>query len=167
MKKIILTAMTATLLSAPTLAQDKLFDGGYIGAEAGVVDSQFTAGGYIGYRKQLKNDFVVGLEGSYSYYDIKTRPRFNRDRDGFGAAGVIGKVYGRGLFFGTAGYLNAKTDVSGPIGDFSKRRHGYSVGGGYEHKITDYLSARVKTEYVDMGERLSGVKATAGISFNF
>ena len=74
MKKIIKTAAVATMVAVSGAAQadDKLFDGGYIGVEAGFNNfggvngnSGLYYGGVLGLRKQTDSGLVFGIEGRF------------------------------------------------------------------------------------------------------
>ena len=164
MKKIILTAMTALTLATPTLAQDKKpFTGAYVGAEVGVMDSEFYYGGLLGYRKQTNNDWVWGLEGNVGKYDIGDLEGLDASLTEYGASAIFGKAMGKGLLFATGGVniLDAK------VLNVSESDTGFKVGGGYEYKFNSRLSARAKGEYVNHGSGNDDIKGTFSIIFNF
>ena len=156
-----LAALTLTFMISTAQAADKKFDGFYLGAEAGYRDfsgsgnfdqDDFVYDGVIGYRKQMNNGWVLGLEG------------------GSGIDASLGYAMGQNkdfLAFGFVGYSNAKvTTTSGPT-QTSTNFDGIRFGVGGEYAVSKHISLRLTGTYTNFEGNFSATKATAGILFRF
>ncbi|WP_262690867.1 porin family protein [Kordiimonas aestuarii] len=163
MKKTILTAtIAATLLVAGAAnAQDeKHFDGFYLGGEFGHTISDgaddIYYGAVGGYRKQLDNNFVVGVEGTFGTADITYLDHI------WTVNGTVGYAFGaekRDLIFGGVGYVKAKASAAG----YSVTGDDISFIAGYERAVGDNVSLRVKANvYGD-----DTVVPSVGVAFRF
>lgn len=113
--------------------------------------------------------WLVGLETDFSWTNKKGSatdiPPFNTAFSSETSEKWLGTVRGRyGIIFGpmhtelvyaTGGFAYARADitVTGPAtsASESQTRTGWTVGGGWEHKFTPTISAKIEYLYVDLG----------------
>ncbi len=164
MKTRFLTAtVAATLLFAGAAnAQDdnKHFDGFFLGGEVGHTvgagDDDIYYGAVGGFRKQLDNDIVIGVEGTFGTAEIQYLDHI------WTANATVGYAFGqdkRSLVFGGVGYVEAKASAAG----FSVTGDDWSFVAGYERAMGNNLSLRVKANmYSD-----ASVTPTVGLAFRF
>lgn len=142
-----------------------------------------TYGGQIGYDGRVGGSTVVGAEIALTGRTGETR------FSGFDltqgrtvtATGRLGFMPGpESLVYARGGYANARFNLTDALGRQSEDRDGWTAGVGYEHYLSQTVSARVEYNYADFGrDRLSpaiGPNAelkyqrhavTAGINFRF
>ena len=142
-------------------AQDqKNFDGFFLGGEFGHTFSDgpddIYYGAVGGYRVQLDNNIVVGLEGTFGSADIQYLDHI------WTVNGTVGYAFGaekRDLIFGGVGYVKAKASAAG----FSATSDNVSFIAGYERAVGDNVSLRVKANvYGD-----DSVVPSVGVAFRF
>lgn len=180
-----------TLLAPAALAQEKPFDGLFLGAEIGasIVDfgpdgqSGLYYGGLIGLRQQSSTGWVYGIEGALADTDRS----FDGDNN-FGsifsldfkyqwsAAATFGKTFGSGgnnLMFAKLGYNRHKydfvlPDAVSPPSDFpaSATSGGILIGLGYERAISGFANFRVGLDYADSDD-LHQWQPKASLIFRF
>lgn len=107
--------------------------------------------------------------------DLHTNTRYETD---FGAIGTLrargGYAFGKTLLYGTAGiavgdvgnrFALAMPEVGYASPDWSASglRFGYVVGAGIEHRLTDAISFKFETLYIDLADRT--VNATDPVAF--
>ncbi|MCJ9429593.1 outer membrane beta-barrel protein [Kordiimonas marina] len=163
MKAISLAAMAAATLAFAGAAQADdahPFTGFYLGAEAGLVnDSDYNDlyyAGVLGARKQLDNDLVLGVEGTFGSADIDYLDNI------WTVNGTVGYAFGaekRDMIFVGAGYVKVKASAFG----FSATGDGLSTILGYERAIGSNWSFRVKANMYDT----SSVTTTLGVAYRF
>lgn len=176
---VVLAATTLATASANAQSGDQKFTGAYGGIEAGVDwtklagdvkrDRNIYYGGVIGYRVQMDNNMVVGLEGSFGDSGYKNNATGANSDYELGASVVVGQAFGRdgsNLLYGKAGYVRARFDPSADKGD-SYNDSGWRFGGGYERALNDNLSLRVGGDYTTYGKDKKGWRATAGLLARF
>ena len=144
MKTKLLTATAAATLllaGAANAQDDKHFDGFYVGGEFGHTFSDASDdiyyGAVAGFRKQLNNDFVVGVEGTFGTADITYLDHI------WTVNGTLGYAFGedkRNMIFGGVGYVEAK--ASNAL--YTERGSDVSFIAGYERAVGDHISVRVK-----------------------
>lgn len=133
----------AALLSFSAHADDKNFDGPYVGAEVGYTEFSGGSdgvyyGGLVGFRKQLDNKLVLGLEGSFGSADIDFLDHI------WSVGATVGYVLGdskKGLLYVGSGYAESKSSAFGA----TVKGGDYTVKLGYEHVLNNTLSLRVQT----------------------
>lgn len=200
MPRITLALLAAAALAGPAMAQTAdtpNFNGAFIGGQLGwqqdrqsLTDSSVPAvttrakgdgllyGGQIGYDFNL-GDGVFGVETSLTGRTGSNRfPTFDLDPgrtiNVTARAGFL--VSPEGLLYARGGYSNARFSIpNGP----RENRDGYTVGAGYEHKLSQNISARLEYNYSDYGnDQLPGTggpstlnyhrhAVTTGINFRF
>lgn len=170
-----LTALAVWALMTPAAyAQDKQFDGLFLGGEVGasIVDfgtdgqSGLYYGGLVGFRIQTSNGWVYGIEGALADTD-----RSFDDDNNFGsifsldfkyqwsAAATLGKTFGSGgnnLVFAKLGYNRHKYDFDlpdavSPPPEFpsSATRDGILIGLGYERALSRSANFRLGVDFAD------------------
>lgn len=144
MKKLFFISTLCTLTLPFTAYAAGEWDGAYIGLKAGIgtfntdgrtvqgpfktKDDSALLGGLVGFRTELINDIVAGIEGDLNYDTNLKDMRYN-------AAAIIGVKYkDDGLVFAKFGYGGIKLD-GGSEG-------GVLVGAGYEHRLNEQLNLR-------------------------
>lgn len=159
------TLLTATILSAlsvsATAQDDKPFDGLYLGLEAGYLVGDNSVDGaaanfFGGYRKQLDNDLVVGVEGTFGNADIDFLDHI------WSVNGTVGWIVGDdedALLSVGGGYAEAKASAFG----FSATGGGFSGLVAYEKALGDTWSFRVKATTLDFESYIG----TIGIGARF
>ena len=141
-------ASTEPAIAAP-LAMSPNWAGFYIGAQAGHANIDatpgargdgFTGGLTGGYDWDL-GEWVVGVGADYDFSDIRVG---RTDVESIWRLKFRGGYkLGNGLFYGTAGYAHADTDIAGDD-------NGYFVGAGYEHLVTQNFSLSSEVLYNDI-----------------
>ena len=149
---------------------------------AGTVAKE-TAGGLLagvqaGYNWQLPSNWVLGVEGDYSFADFSTAPQANaivsavdpdvishpdpRVRDLATITGRFGYAFDKFLVFGKAGWGWARTtdnavttDTGVPILNqtLSATRSGWTAGAGVEFGFWQNWSAKFEGDYMGFGKR--------------
>ncbi len=119
-------------------------------------DARFIGGGQIGADYQFSGNFVVGIEGNYSYVDNNNNNAFlfpggsfNHNLRGLASfTGRLGYTWGAGLIYFKGGYAYADTRNNGfgPFA-FNNSRDGYTLGGGLEYMFAQNWSAKVEYQY--------------------
>lgn len=121
-----------------------------------------VAGGEIGYNIQSGN-FLVGIEGDYSWSDIRGDDEFAlgaNDATRLRGVGTIrartGFTIDRWLMFFTGGWAygdlqHINTDPVFGIDRFSANRSGVTAGGGIAYAVTDNLIGKLEYRYYDFG----------------
>ncbi len=171
MKKILAAGAAILLATTTSNAQDqneKHFDGGYVGAEAGYLDagSNFNGlyyGATAGFRKQNDNGFVFGIEGNLGKSNAEVGGFENIIDNQWSAMGTAGWVFGnenRDLISVGLGYVR----VTAEIEDFKNTGDGISSFIGYERAIGKNLSFRLRATSYDALDTFIG---TGGLSFRF
>jgi outer membrane immunogenic protein len=128
------------------------------------------AGGQIGCNAQVASNWVVGLEGQYSWADIKGNA--NGPDTFFGAknlasrtdalasvTGRIGYTFDRVMLYGKGGgawahdRYNLTNLTSGDDRSAVAARDGWTVGAGVEWAFADQWSAKIEYDYYEFGSR--------------
>jgi outer membrane immunogenic protein len=128
-------------------------------------------GGQVGYNWQT-GSWVFGVEASYSGVRARdslknTDTRTAADdvwktkiEDLFLATGRLGYSWGPSLIYVKGGYASAHVglstlDTSGAPGSSSAdhRHGGWTIGGGWEHKLARNISVGLEYDYIDLNSR--------------
>jgi outer membrane immunogenic protein len=121
-----------------------------------------VAGGELGYNWQSGN-YIIGLEGDYSWADINGNDNFALGSDDatklrgaatFRARGGI--AVDRLLLFFTGGWAHGElthtnTDPVFGIDKFSVNRSGLTAGGGIAYAVTNNVIGKLEYRYYDFG----------------
>ena len=134
-----------------------------------------VAGGQIGYLYQI-NALVLGIEGTYSWADIKlntTGPvglgTISVKNDYIATvAGRAGYAFDRALLYGKGGvaFTRDVADATDGLGGSSTGRFsrtGYVVGGGFEYAFLNNWSARAEYNYLGFGSQLETPTSVGGL----
>ena len=175
---------TATLIAATTTAtlaadDDKKFHGSYVGVEAGIdwtklaadtgKDKSFYYGGVVGFRNQMDNGFVVGIEGTFGDTGYKNETTGAHSNYEWSAGLTLGTAFGddgSNLIYGKAAYVKANFDASNADDD-NYSDSGWRFGGGYERSLNENVSFRLGGDYTTYGEGRNGWAARSGLLFKF
>lgn len=176
---IALCAIALAAGAAPAAADDKRWQGFYVGVHAGLVtgstQSDFPVpidytmtgaltGMQIGYNWQNGTQ-VFGIEGSVSHSSVQGSTVCDLDlnckRDVNWLATVVGRyglTFGNTLVYGMAGaaWADIDTDVSFmgmPFLTGSTTRVGWTGGFGIEHAFSSQLTARIEYAHIAFGSR--------------
>ncbi|WP_170149605.1 outer membrane protein [Rhodoplanes roseus] len=171
-----LTALFASPLSSPAR-----WSGFYAGVNAGLGISNvkvpqvmapsfngeenvnglgFAGGGHIGYNYLAFSNWLVGVEGDFSYLGIDdvhgdwydTSSGFGTKTDWYGTARVrVGTSTGPAYIYSTGGVAFAKLTNEFAGVTSSATKTGWTLGGGIETALDDRWSARVEYLYMDFG----------------
>jgi outer membrane immunogenic protein len=129
-------------------------------------DARFLGGVQVGADYQFAPNWVVGLEGQYSWLGrsnnsaiFPARLVYSNDQRALGSVtGRVGYVWGPALLYVKGGYAysdNRETlALAGiPIAFTLDRRHrdGYTIGAGAEYMLAQSWSAKVEYQYYDFG----------------
>jgi outer membrane immunogenic protein len=116
-------------------------------------DCGYKVSGHAGYNYQVDH-MVFGLEGDLGYtnvsaYSSGTQSSLGQDWSG-GIKGRFGYAIDNTMIYGLAGYSMARAQYGEILGgggtsEEEKWHHGWSVGMGVEHAITDVI--RLRGEY--------------------
>ncbi len=160
MNKTTIAAVAAALISATTAvsADDtKKFDGVFAGVEAGYVDFGSSTDAFIygleaGYRKQLDNNVVIGVEGTLS------RVELNGVDFLWSTTAIAGRAFGadnQHLLFLGAGFSQLNAD--------NGTGEAFKADLGYEYALENGMSFRTKLSTYEF----DSVQATVGLSYRF
>jgi outer membrane immunogenic protein len=119
-------------------------------------DGRFLGGGQVGADYQFSGNYVIGIEGNYSYLDNSNNNAFlfpggsfNHNLRGLASVtGRLGYTWGPALLYFKGGYAYADTSNNG-FGAFSanNNRDGYTLGGGLEYMFAQNWSAKLEYQY--------------------
>jgi outer membrane immunogenic protein len=136
-------------------------------------DGQFIGGVQGGYDYQFAPNWVMGIEGQYSWTGNKNNGvnilgyNYTSKQDGLGSVtGRIGYAFGPALLYVKGGYAFAdySESLTSPLGAslaFGKsNQDGYTVGGGLEYLFTQNWSAKVEYQYYDFGNTSFAIGGT-------
>jgi hypothetical protein len=177
--KIAALATSLIIVTAPAMAQEKApFDGLYGGIEAGVDwtklgtdrkrDRSTYYGGVIGYRSQMNNGLVVGLEGTFGDSGYNNNALgINSDYE-WSTSLTLGSTFGDGnnLLYGKAGYAQTRFDPILATAD-KYNDGGLRLGGGYERSLNESLSLRLSGDYTTYGNEVGQWQTKAGLLVKF
>ena len=158
-------------VAAPIYNWTGFYVGGHIGGlfggnnSFGNNDGKFLGGVQIGGDYQFAPNWVLGLEGQYSWTDhsnsIGTIAGYGYGRKQDGLASVTGRLgytWGPALLYVKGGYAHAdysETFVA-PTGfsfaSLDSSKNGYTVGAGLEYLFTQNWSGKVEYQYYDFGK---------------
>lgn len=180
----------------PQKEQNKYFDGFYTGLELGAEnieprefgsifdpntdDTSLYYGLLFGYRMQMDNNWVFGVEGNFG--DTTRSQTFDIPVSGFGDEGTkstrhnwaalanIGRVFGEKsnhLVFARAGYTKLSERTVLDTLDDNASDGGWRFGGGYEHALSSSISLRATGDYITYGDDRDGWSGKAGLLLKF
>jgi len=129
-------------------------------------NGRFLGGVQVGADWQFNPNFVVGVEGQYSWLSGSVGAVFpggvayTNDQRGLGSiTGRVGYTWGPGLLYVKGGYAysdnNEKVTVGGvPTGFIidGDHRNGYTVGAGLEYMFAPNWSAKAEYQYYNFGD---------------
>jgi outer membrane immunogenic protein len=210
MKRLLLAAASVVAIAAPAAAADMRpvtkappvpapvvqvynWTGFYIGGHVGGAfagsdtfngsDGRFLGGGQVGFDYQFAPNWVVGIEGQYSWLGgndsngLAFAPAglATLDNRGIGSVtGRLGYAWGPVLLYGKGGYavVDRELNVSQfgtPVAFTTSGRgkDGYTVGAGLEYMFAPNWSAKAEYQYYDFGKTTftAGPPAIVGTSF--
>jgi len=153
--------------------------GGFTDGTGNSNNGRFLAGVQAGYDYQFAPNWVIGVEGQYSWLAsnnnnfVGTGFAFNSDRrDISSVTGRLGYTWGPAMLYFKGGYAYSDSRDSvnfgvTPVTGFSRgSRDGYTLGGGLEYMFAQNWSAKVEYMYYDFDRNISTTFAT-GASGNF
>lgn len=211
MKRLLLAAVSVVALAAPAAAADiprpvtkapppvpapvaQVYNwtGFYIGGHVGGAftgsdtfnrDGRFLGGGQLGLDYQFAPNWVVGIEGQYSWLGgndnggLAFAPAGLATLDSRGIASVTGRLgytWGPVLLYAKGGYAFLDRDLEVtqfgapvPFTTSGRGKDGYTVGAGLEYLFAPNWSAKAEYQYYDFGSTTftSGPPAIVGTSF--
>jgi outer membrane immunogenic protein len=140
-----------------------------LGDEGSHNPSGGTVGGQIGYRWQMMQSWVFGLEAQGNWADFKGSNVSNvflnttnqTKTDAFGLfTGQIGYAYDRALFYVKGGaavvdnkYTSITTGAGGGIDTINNTRWGAAVGAGFEYAFAPNWSVGFEYDHMFMGTK--------------
>ncbi len=145
----------------------------------------FLGGGQVGCDYQFAQNWVIGVEGSFSWADIHgsaALPSIFPDTLTFQAktdwmastTGRLGYTWDRWLVYAKGGVAWAHdkynaVSATGYVGSWaaSETRSGWTVGGGLEWAFADNWSAKLEYQYYDFGSRDVAFVGGAGAALSF
>lgn len=170
-----------SIKDAPMAEAPKSWQGFYIGGRAGVAAGNTSAvndddatdytisgglyGGHIGYNFQ-RGIHVFGVEGAYDWSSISGSSACGDDNEWsckrsvnsmWSVVGRYGVSFGNSLVYGMGGAVwtdmsTKLTEDDGDVLSTSKTtKTGWTAGFGFEHMLSDRLSARIEYAHVDLG----------------
>ena len=153
--------------------------GGFTGG--GNSDGRFLGGVQAGYDYQFAQNWVLGIEGQYSWLASNNNNNvfgtgfgFNSDRRELGSVtGRIGYTWGPAMLYFKGGYAYSDSrdtmNFAGfPVTGFNRgSRDGYTVGGGLEYMFAPSWSAKVEYMYYDFDRNISGTFGGVTASGNY
>lgn len=195
MKKFLLVAASTVALAAPAAAADLPprpytktpppytapavvynWTGFYIGGHLGGAfagdnnlegsDARFLGGVQGGFDYQFANNWVMGLEASYSWlgssgggYVFPGGTVVSSNTSGLGSVtGRLGYSWGPTLLYAKGGYAYRDNSLNVSLGGVPQgfstdgdRKNGYTVGAGLEYMFAPNWSAKVEYQYYNFG----------------
>jgi outer membrane immunogenic protein len=144
--------------------------GGFTDGNGNSNNGRFLGGLQAGYDYQFAANWVVGLEGQYSWLASSNNNNvfgtgfgFNSDRRGLGSVtGRLGYTWGPAMLYFKGGYAysdsnDAMNFAGTPITGFNRgSRDGYTVGGGLEYMFAQNWSAKLEYMYYNFDRDISG-----------
>ncbi len=128
-------------------------------------NGRFLGGLQVGADWQFHPNFVVGVEGQYSWLSgsvgaVFPGGTYTNDQRGLGSiTGRVGYTWGPGLVYVKGGYAysdnNEKLVVAGVPSAFvidGDHRNGYTVGAGLEYMFAPNWSAKAEYQYYNFGD---------------
>ena len=161
---------------APIYNWTGFYIGGHVGGAfvgddsiaAGVTrssDGTFLGGVQAGADYQFAPNWVVGIEGQYSWLDNSTDPvlvgglLFSDKQKGIASVtGRLGYTWGPTLLYVKGGYAytDYKTSLTNPATGanvaISSSKDGYTVGAGLEYMFAQNWSGKLEYQYYDFGK---------------
>lgn len=177
-------------VTAPALVYN--WTGFYIGGHLGGAftgdnslqgsDGRFMGGVQGGYDYQFANNWVLGIEASYSWlastgggFAFPGGTLVTQDNRGLGSVtGRLGYAWGPTLLYAKGGYAfrdrNLDVSVAGlsqPFSATGNHENGYTVGAGLEYMFSPSWSAKVEYQYYNFGNTTftGGPAEIVGASF--
>eukprot|EP01037_Dinobryon_pediforme_P018857 gene18857-biopygen11486 len=158
---------TVGMVSLGTKAHESYSSGTEVSNVSGS-GSGATLGGTIGYNYQI-GAAVVGLEADYGFASAKNTHNDNHWGN-YGDSSIssmgtvrarLGYAFDRTLLFVTGGYAFAQlnnafgNDYPNPSYSYSSKgtAHGWVLGAGVEHAITNNITVKAEALYADLGKR--------------
>jgi outer membrane immunogenic protein len=142
--------------------------GGFTDGSGNGNNGRFLGGVQVGYDMQFSQNWVLGVEGQYSWLSgnnnnfVGTGFAFNSDRRELGSVtGRLGYTWGPAMLYFKGGYAYSDSRdtvnfAGAPITGFNRgSRDGYTVGGGLEYMIAQNWSAKVEYMYYDFDRNVS------------
>ena len=146
-------------------------------------DGRFLGGVQVGYDMQFSQNWVLGVEGQYSWLASNNNNNvggagvfaFNSDRREIGSVtGRLGYTWGPAMLYFKGGYAYSEsrdnmTFGGTPVTAFNRgNRDGYTVGGGLEYMFAQNWSGKIEYMYYDFDRNISGTAGllTAGGNFH-
>lgn len=174
-------ALPSTYVPAePIYRWTGFYVGGHLGGAFGSRsifgnEARFVGGLQAGGDYQFAPNWVVGVEGQYSWLAGSARTaRFStfdltRDRKALGSiTGRLGYASGPALLYVKGGYAYQDTtygitSFAGPVGFAlnGNKKSGYTIGAGLEYLVTPNWSTKIEYQYYNFGSaRFSAVSPT-------
>ena len=129
-------------------------------------NGRFLGGVQVGADWQFSPNFVVGLEGQYSWLSgnvgavFPSGHLYTNDQRGIGSVtGRVGYTWGPGLLYVKGGYAfsdnNERVTFNGGTVPFvidGDHQNGYTVGAGIEYMFAPSWSAKAEYQYYNFGD---------------
>ena len=179
-------AMTATIAVSQGAAQadDKMFDGIFLGAEVGLSNLKATIhstektndiyyGVAAGYRYQTDGGWLFGLEGNYGddAGNLRTSSHTFNFNSNWRASLTAGKVFGGNenfLLYGKLGVGGIKVHPSTGGNDLTPINYeGMVAGAGIEYAASDRISWRFETSRIKYDPTFTQWQQKAGVIIKF
>lgn len=194
MKTFVAGIFAAASMLAVTPAMAETFEGPYIGVQAGwnqnrvrsdasidptdvyVRDNKdsFNGGAYAGYDVKVTPSVVIGAEAGFNIGvddAVRTGADVINPNYGFDLSARAGYlVTPRTMAYVRGGYDNVRARVANAFDETHETFDGWSVGGGFEHAVTDNVSARIEYRYSDLGSNGADFdrhQALVGLGYHF
>jgi len=184
MKKLIMSAAMLAAISTTSFAQESNnpFEGAYAGGMIGYNSYNFkglggnmsglTFGGLIGYRNEISDGFLIGIEGyvqgNQANKDliIGTVTVNSSPDESYGFNATAGFGSEKTLFFVLAGWGWNGMSASTQGISISDSDNGVHAGIGAEFVMSDSINLRVQGDWQDF-RGANSIGASAGIIFKF
>ncbi len=154
--------------------------GGFTDGNGSGNNGRFLGGVQAGYDYQFAPNWVLGVEGQYSWLGsdnnnnfVGTGFAFNSNRREISSVtGRLGYTWGPAMLYFKGGYAYSDSSdtmnfAGAPITGFSRgSRDGYTLGGGLEYMFAQNWSAKVEYMYYDFDRNISTTFG-AGASGNY
>ncbi|GHF25127.1 hypothetical protein GCM10017044_19880 [Kordiimonas sediminis] len=172
---------TAGLASGAMAAEEKNFDGAYAGLELGfdkmkvtgagdanINDKSLYYGGILGYRTQMDNGLVVGVEGTLGDNSANLFENARTKHEWSTSLTLGTTITDSTLLYGKVGYAEVKNKFTPADEDsFSVTDGGWRAGVGAEFALANNISLRTGVDYTRYDSNLKQWQGKAAVVFNF
>jgi outer membrane immunogenic protein len=112
----------------------------------------WLGGAYAGYNFQTTNNWVIGLEGDFTFAGKEGTVAGTTYKNPWNSTvrGRLGYAFDRYLLYGTGGVAFGKLETENPAASDTKT--GWTAGAGVEVAFTQNITGRLEYRHTDLGD---------------